>query len=35
MGFRFVGRVTDDLKLVGTMSTADGQNVSVDVPLQD
>ena len=33
MGFRFVGRVTDDLKLVGSMTTADGQNVSVDIPL--
>jgi tetratricopeptide (TPR) repeat protein len=33
MGFRFVGRVTDDLKLVGSMTTADGQNVAVDIPL--
>ncbi|MDR3604259.1 MAG: tetratricopeptide repeat protein [Syntrophaceae bacterium] len=34
MGFRFVGKVTDDLKLIGTMTTADGQNVSVDIPLE-
>ncbi|MGC8659026.1 MAG: tetratricopeptide repeat protein [Desulfomonilaceae bacterium] len=33
MGFRFVGRVTDDLKLVGFMTTASGQSVSVDIPL--
>lgn len=33
MGFRFVGRVTEDLKLVGSMTTAEGQNVSVDIPL--
>ena len=33
MGFRFSGRVSDDLKLMGTMTTADGHSVSVDIPL--
>jgi tetratricopeptide (TPR) repeat protein len=34
-GLRFAGRVTDDLKVVGTLSTADGHNVSIDIPLQE
>ncbi len=33
LGFRFSGRVTDDFKLVGSMTTADGKSVSVDMPL--
>ena len=33
LGFRFSGRVTDDFKLVGSMTTADGKSVSVDIPL--
>lgn len=33
LGFRFSGRVTDDLKLVGSMTTPDGKSLAVDVPL--
>lgn len=33
LGFRFSGRVTDDLKLIGTMTTSDGKSFAVDVPL--
>lgn len=33
LGFRFSGRVTDDFKLVGSMTTSDGKSVSIDIPL--
>lgn len=33
VGFRFKGKITDDLKLVGSMTTADGQSIPVNIPL--
>jgi len=35
LGFRFSGRVTDDFKLVGSMTTNDGKSFSIDIPLDN
>jgi tetratricopeptide (TPR) repeat protein len=34
-GYRLQGRITENLRLVGTMSTSRGQSFSVDVPLKE
>ena len=34
LGFRVAGRITDDLRFVGQISTPDNKSVSVDIPLQ-
>lgn len=33
LGFRFSGRVTDEFRLVGSLTSADGKNISVDAAL--
>lgn len=34
LGFRVTGKITDDLRFVGHISTPDNKSVSVDIPLQ-